>query len=139
MHGVCFAGSCRCRWNSRRFRVWSLHRCANRQNGLGAQLYNFLQNLAEEVQAAVNRPERLEDVARCVGWLRDAGVSSINLDLMYGLPRQTTANTLASLEQLLTLRPERLARPKRRGPPPNPRRPSATAGRLSERKDQVSW
>lgn len=68
-----------------------------------------VQNLAPEVQAAVNRPERFEDIARCVGWLREAGVGSINLDLMYGLPHQTVANTLATLDQVLALKPERLA------------------------------
>src|SRR5690606_32640685 len=68
-----------------------------------------VQNLAPEVQAAVNRPERLEDIAACVAWLRDAGVQSVNLDLMYGLPRQTVANTLSTLDGVLALRPDRLA------------------------------
>jgi oxygen-independent coproporphyrinogen-3 oxidase len=52
-----------------------------------------VQNLAPEVQAAVNRVESYEHVAACVGWLREFGVASINLDLMYGLPHQTVANT----------------------------------------------
>lgn len=68
-----------------------------------------VQNLAPEVQQAVNRAERFEEIERCVAWLREAGVGSINLDLMYGLPYQTTANTLATIEQILTLRPERIA------------------------------
>jgi oxygen-independent coproporphyrinogen-3 oxidase len=68
-----------------------------------------VQNLAPEVQQAVNRPERLEDIAACVGWLRDAGVGSVNFDLMYGLPRQTVANTLATLDGLLPLKPDRIA------------------------------
>jgi oxygen-independent coproporphyrinogen-3 oxidase len=68
-----------------------------------------VQNLAPEVQSAVNRVESFEHVAACVGWLREFGVASINLDLMYGLPHQTVANTLSSVEQVLTLRPERLA------------------------------
>lgn len=68
-----------------------------------------VQNLAPEVQQAVNRAERFEEIERCVSWLREAGVGSINLDLMYGLPHQTTANTLATVDQILTLRPERIA------------------------------
>jgi len=68
-----------------------------------------VQNLSPRVQEAVNRPGSLEEVARCMAWLREAGVGSINLDLMYGLPHQTTANTIATLDQVLTLRPERLA------------------------------
>lgn len=68
-----------------------------------------VQNLAPEVQSAVNRQERFEDIAECVNDLRQAGVGSINLDLMYGLPLQTTRNTLATLDAVLTLKPERLA------------------------------
>ncbi|MDP1986045.1 radical SAM protein, partial [Phenylobacterium sp.] len=44
-----------------------------------------VQNLAPEVQKAVNRQERFEEIADCVEALRAAGVESINLDLMYGL------------------------------------------------------
>lgn len=68
-----------------------------------------VQNLDPRVQQAVNRPETLDEIARCLGWLRDAGVASINLDLMYGLPHQTVENTLTTLEGVLALRPERLA------------------------------
>ena len=68
-----------------------------------------VQNLNPKVQAAVNRVESFEHVAQCVEWLREAGVASINLDLMYGLPHQTVANTLSTVEQVLTLRPDRLA------------------------------
>lgn len=68
-----------------------------------------VQNLSPEVQTAVNRVEAFEDIAACVGWLRGAGVRSINFDLMYGLPRQTVANTLSTIDGVLRLRPERLA------------------------------
>jgi oxygen-independent coproporphyrinogen-3 oxidase len=68
-----------------------------------------VQNLDPQVQAAVNRHDTIEEIEAGVGWLREAGVRSINLDLMYGLPHQTLANTLATLDALLPLRPERLA------------------------------
>jgi oxygen-independent coproporphyrinogen-3 oxidase len=68
-----------------------------------------VQDLSPRVQAAVNRIEPFEVVRQAVGWLREAGVLSVNLDLMYGLPTQTTADVLATLRQVLTLRPERLA------------------------------
>jgi len=68
-----------------------------------------VQNLDPTVQAAVNRKDTFEQVAAAVGWLRAAGVRSINLDLMYGLPHQTTANTLSTLDAILRLRPERVA------------------------------
>jgi oxygen-independent coproporphyrinogen-3 oxidase len=68
-----------------------------------------VQNLSPEVQQAVNRVEAFEDIAACVGWLREDGVRSINFDLMYGLPQQTVANTLSTIDGVLRLRPERLA------------------------------
>jgi len=68
-----------------------------------------VQNLDAAVQAAVNRRETFEEVAAAVGWLRDARVRSINLDLMYGLPHQTKANTLATVDAILRLTPERIA------------------------------
>lgn len=68
-----------------------------------------VQNLDPVVQAAVNRPERFEDIARCVGWLREAQVGSINIDLMYGLPHQTVRGTLDTIDAVASLRPERIA------------------------------
>lgn len=68
-----------------------------------------VQNLDRKVQAAVNRIEAVEHIAHCVRWLRDGGVSSINMDLMYGLPRQTVANTLQTVDTLMVLRPERIS------------------------------
>ncbi|HEX5379973.1 MAG TPA: oxygen-independent coproporphyrinogen III oxidase [Phenylobacterium sp.] len=68
-----------------------------------------VQSLDPQVQAAVNRTESFERIAECVGWLREAGIASVNLDLMYGLPHQTEANLLATIEQILRLRPERIA------------------------------
>ena len=68
-----------------------------------------VQNLDRQVQQAVNRVEHIEEIAACVGWLRGGGVSSINLDLMYGLPHQTVENTLSTIDAILGVRPERLA------------------------------
>jgi oxygen-independent coproporphyrinogen-3 oxidase len=68
-----------------------------------------VQNLDQQVQQAVNRRETFDEIAACVGWLREAGVRSINLDLMYGLPHQTVDNTIATVDAVLRLRPERLA------------------------------
>lgn len=68
-----------------------------------------VQNLDPSVQAAVNRRETFEEIAAATGWLRDAGVRSINFDLMYGLPHQTTANTLETIDAAVTLQPERIA------------------------------
>lgn len=68
-----------------------------------------VQDLSPHVQEAVNRHEPFEVVEQAVGWLREAGMRSINFDLMYGLPRQRIEDVLSTLDRVLTLRPERLA------------------------------
>lgn len=68
-----------------------------------------VQDLSPRVQKAINRIEPFATVARAAEWLRDAGVGLLNLDLMYGLPLQTRGDLLATLDQLTTLRPSRIA------------------------------
>ncbi|WP_439471381.1 oxygen-independent coproporphyrinogen III oxidase [Brevundimonas sp.] len=68
-----------------------------------------VQDLSPVVQAAVNRPERFETIQRAVEALREQGVTSINLDLMYGLPLQTIEHVVTTLGQVTALRPDRLA------------------------------
>jgi oxygen-independent coproporphyrinogen-3 oxidase len=68
-----------------------------------------VQDLDPEVQRAIGRLESFEVVERAVGWLRQAGVLSVNFDLMYGLPRQTPEGLVATIDRLLTLEPQRIA------------------------------
>ena len=68
-----------------------------------------VQDLSPVVQAAVNRPERFETIQDAAERLRAAGVFSLNLDLMYGLPHQGVEQVLATIDRVTTLRPDRLA------------------------------
>lgn len=68
-----------------------------------------VQDLSPRVQAAVNRIESFAVIEQAAQWLRDAGVRSLNLDLMYGLPRQGLDEVLATLDQVITLKPDRIA------------------------------
>ena len=68
-----------------------------------------VQDLSPEVQAAVNRPEQFETIQWAVEALREQGVTSINLDLMYGLPLQTIEHVVTTLGVVTTLMPERIA------------------------------
>ncbi|PZQ63914.1 MAG: oxygen-independent coproporphyrinogen III oxidase [Phenylobacterium zucineum] len=68
-----------------------------------------VQTLDPDVQAAVNRIQSHEQVAACVAWLREFGVRSLNIDLMYGLPHQTTARVLDTVDVIADMRPERIA------------------------------
>ncbi|HEX5957903.1 MAG TPA: oxygen-independent coproporphyrinogen III oxidase [Hyphomicrobiaceae bacterium] len=68
-----------------------------------------VQDFDRRVQVAVGRVQSYEVTARAAGWLRAAGITNINLDLMYGLPYQTEASVAATVRQALALDPERVA------------------------------
>ncbi|CRK74972.1 Oxygen-independent coproporphyrinogen-III oxidase [Nereida ignava] len=68
-----------------------------------------VQDFAEHVQDAIGRPQNFEQTARVVTHLRAAGVPSINMDLLYGLPTQTHQSFHATINQVLKMRPDRLA------------------------------
>ncbi len=67
-----------------------------------------LQDVNIQVQRAVNRVQSLDETKRVARALRGAGIGSINIDLMYGLPYQTVARVLSSIEAALDLAPDRV-------------------------------
>ncbi len=68
-----------------------------------------VQDFDPAVQAAINRTQSFETTEAAVEMLRAAGVASINIDLVYGLPHQTRASLDATLEKVLSLDPDRIA------------------------------
>jgi oxygen-independent coproporphyrinogen-3 oxidase len=68
-----------------------------------------LQDCDPMVQRAINRVQSIEETACAVSMLRDAGIASLNLDLIYGLPHQTLASWERTLDFALSLSPDRLA------------------------------
>ncbi|MBI4184601.1 MAG: oxygen-independent coproporphyrinogen III oxidase [Proteobacteria bacterium] len=68
-----------------------------------------VQDFDPEVQRAVNRIQPVDMTRRAVEKLRAIGVKDINLDLIYGLPRQTLATFLDTVEKAHALAPERFA------------------------------
>jgi len=68
-----------------------------------------VQDFDPDVQTAVNRLQTLEQTVSAVGDCRRAGIHSINVDLMYGLPRQTQEGFQRTLQSILDMRPSRLA------------------------------
>ncbi len=61
------------------------------------------------VQAAINRPQSYEVTAGVVAALRESGISSINIDALYGLPFQTEDRLVRTIDKVLSLKPERIA------------------------------
>ena len=68
-----------------------------------------VQDFHADVQAAINRTQPLAVVERVCSWLREYGIDDINLDLMYGLPRQTIERVVKMVDEAHRLRPSRLA------------------------------
>lgn len=61
------------------------------------------------VQKAVHRIQPFEMTREVVGWMREVGFQSINIDLIYGLPHQTPASFEKTLDETISLRPDRFA------------------------------
>jgi oxygen-independent coproporphyrinogen-3 oxidase len=68
-----------------------------------------VQDFNPEVQLAIHRIQPRAQTEQAIAWLRAAGFTSINLDLIYGLPRQTVATFADTLAQVRELAPDRLA------------------------------
>jgi len=68
-----------------------------------------VQDFDPQVQRAVNRIQSFEMTQATVLAARDGGFRSINLDLIYGLPRQTRDTFCRTLDQVLELGPDRVA------------------------------
>ena len=68
-----------------------------------------VQDFDPDVQQAVHRVQPFESVRDLMKEARALGFSSINADLIYGLPRQTPASFARTLAQVCELRPDRIA------------------------------
>jgi oxygen-independent coproporphyrinogen-3 oxidase len=77
---------------------------------LGFNRLSFgVQDFDPEVQAAVHRIQPAEQVFDLMAQARQIGFESINVDLIYGLPKQTPASFERTLAQINALRPDRIA------------------------------
>lgn len=68
-----------------------------------------IQDLEPDVQQAVNRIHDTAMVSACLGAARAVGFESISVDLIYGLPLQTTAGFSRTIETVIGLKPDRLS------------------------------
>ena len=68
-----------------------------------------VQTFEDRLQQAIGRVQPDADIARATGLLRKAGVTSLNFDLMYGLPGQTPGDLEHSLERTIELGADRIA------------------------------
>lgn len=68
-----------------------------------------VQDTNPAVQLAIHRWQPLAQTAQAITWLRAAGYESVSVDLIYGLPLQTPESFAKSLDEIITLNPDRLA------------------------------
>jgi oxygen-independent coproporphyrinogen III oxidase len=68
-----------------------------------------VQDFDPKVQAAINREQSFAVTQSAVERLRAAGIRSVNLDLVYGLPLQTERGLRRTIAQTLSLAPDRVA------------------------------
>lgn len=68
-----------------------------------------VQDFNPEVQRLVNRIQPVEQTKQVTNDARELGYSSVNFDLIYGLPKQTISSFEKTVEITLNLRPDRIA------------------------------
>jgi oxygen-independent coproporphyrinogen-3 oxidase len=67
-----------------------------------------VQSFVEAEVQAVSRPQRTAEVETALALIREAGIPTLNTDLIYGLPGQTVASWLMSVRSALRHRPEEM-------------------------------
>jgi oxygen-independent coproporphyrinogen-3 oxidase len=68
-----------------------------------------VQDFNEKTQEAINRIQTHESVENILKIARDNNFSSVNFDLIYGLPHQNLETFKKTIEQVIKLSPERIA------------------------------
>ncbi|HET8898869.1 MAG TPA: oxygen-independent coproporphyrinogen III oxidase [Rhodanobacteraceae bacterium] len=81
--------------------------------GLGELGFNRIsvgiQDFDPAVQEAVNRIQSIEETRAVLEAARDSGFHSANVDLIYGLPKQSVSGFGRTLDEVIALTPDRIA------------------------------
>lgn len=68
-----------------------------------------VQDFSEKTQEAINRPQGREQTESFIKLCREKGFVSINVDLVYGLPHQSTDTFSQTLDAIFEIDPDRIA------------------------------
>lgn len=68
-----------------------------------------VQDFDPAVQECIGREQSFELTHDVVHMIREAGITSLNMDILYGLPHQTKARMAESVQRVLSLTPDRVA------------------------------
>jgi oxygen-independent coproporphyrinogen-3 oxidase len=80
-----------------------LHKIGFRRVSFGIQDFDL------RVQKLINRRQSFEQIKGITALAKSRGYTSINYDLIYGLPVQTICSVKSTLEQTIALNPDRIA------------------------------
>jgi len=77
---------------------------------LGFRRVSFgVQDFDPKVQSVINRIQSVEQVRTVTNWAKNIGYTSVNYDLIYGLPLQTQASIKNTIFHVRELQPHRIA------------------------------
>lgn len=68
-----------------------------------------VQDFDPMIQEVIGRPQSYEITKETVDGLRQRGITSLNMDILYGLPHQNEARITDSVNKLISLGPDRVA------------------------------
>ncbi|UWP92762.1 oxygen-independent coproporphyrinogen III oxidase [Aliiroseovarius crassostreae] len=68
-----------------------------------------VQDFDPMIQEVIGRPQSYEITKETVDGLRERGITSLNMDILYGLPHQNEARITDSVNKLISLAPDRVA------------------------------
>ncbi|MEM7089401.1 MAG: oxygen-independent coproporphyrinogen III oxidase [Pseudomonadota bacterium] len=68
-----------------------------------------VQDFDEEIQKTIGRIQSYDTTRQAIDMIRARGISSLNADILFGLPHQTKARMTESVQKLLSLNPDRVA------------------------------
>lgn len=68
-----------------------------------------IQDFNPDVQQAINRKQTYEQTLKTINEARQYGFHSINVDLIYGLPKQTVASFCDTINKIIEINPDRIA------------------------------
>lgn len=68
-----------------------------------------VQDFDPEIQKTIGREQSFETTKHAIDLIRERGIQSLNADILYGLPGQSRARIVESVQKLLSLSPDRVA------------------------------
>jgi oxygen-independent coproporphyrinogen-3 oxidase len=68
-----------------------------------------IQDLDIKVQKAINRIQPFSKTKQVTAWANELAYTSVNFDLIYGLPFQTKESIKKTIQEVITLQPDRIA------------------------------